>query len=100
MKKFKIELTDIPSDKESGKATYVDLIKMCLNAQPQKGGYTYDDFKERERIDEVIKDAKPGDVISFEDSDFKNLQAMEKVILWPFRHPDLTKFIESIREIK
>lgn len=86
-------------DDASGKATYTHLIKMCLN-MPKQGGYSYEDIKNRERIEEVIKDAKPGETVSFEDADFKNLQAIEKETRWMFRHPDLTKFIEAIREIK
>ena len=75
---------------EDKKAKTVDLIKICLNQVPQNG-YTFDDLRNRERIDKAIENG----IIELEDSDFKNLQGYVKTAKWTSRHPDLLDFINE-----
>jgi len=77
--------------------TTKDLIKAALDSIPDKG-YSYDDLKNRQRIEDAIEKSKGGKV-EFEDNDAKNLQAMVKATRWTLRHRDILEFCEQIEKL-
>ena len=71
-------------------ATTLELIKVCLNQQPQ-GGFSYKDLQDRERIDKAIKK----EPIKLEDADYKNLQKLVEDMRWTARHEDILDFVNE-----
>jgi len=90
-------VTTTISDGKNGMVTTTELIRRSLNVVPN-GGYTREDFKIRDRIEACLDDKK--DTIILEDSDANNLKKIVSEIRWSFRHEDLTKFLETIDNIK
>ena len=74
------------------------LIGECLNQVPEKG-YSYDDLKNRQRIDAALKEAKPKS-IEFEDNDASNLQTIVKAMRWATRHEDILQFCDDVENMK
>ena len=74
------------------------LIGECMNSMPD-GGYSYDDLKNRQRIDDALKKAKVKS-IEFEDSDAENLQSIVKTMRWANRHEDIMQFCEDVENMK
>jgi hypothetical protein len=72
-----------------------ELIQGCLNQVPEKG-FTYQDIKNRMRIDEKINALKPEDqVLQLEDADFLILKQYVKTMTWTTRSKFIAEFHEQ-----
>lgn len=89
MKKFNNDSFQIGGKK----VDYKELIKTALDQTPQ-GGFSYEDIKERGRIDLAVE--KANGVIELEDSDAENLKNIVKGARWAIRATEIEQFTETI----
>ena len=80
--------------------TTTDLVKACLNTRPE-GGYSYEDLKNRQRIEKACKKAEDekAEEIVFEDNDATNLKQMVKTMKWALRHQEILDFHEQVDKL-
>jgi len=74
------------------------LINECLNNTPE-GGYSYEDLKNRQRIEKACEKAKATS-IQFEDNDASNLQDIVQSMRWAMRHDDIMNFCKDVENMK
>lgn len=77
------------------KMTYFDLIKMCLDNPPQ-GGFSRDDIKKRNRIEEKIK----GEVAELEHDEFHSLKKICSDMKWRVRSSEIENFFDYLDDVK
>ncbi len=91
-KKLKLQL-------EPGKkGNYADLITICIDNVPEKG-FTREDFKQRDRIEETMKKFKNGN-FKFEDQDAENLKTIVELMRWQIRDKEIKTFLDDVAEMK
>lgn len=72
---------------------YRRLITECLNAKPE-GGFDFKELKLRLRIEETVNAIEvPGDVMNFEDADYRELRRIVLAMRWGIRDWNILKFI-------
>jgi len=97
MKTIENKQTQILKDKESGKATYADLIGIVINA-PQQGGYDLNDIESRLSIKKVCDSANG--TIELEDGHFRYLKTLVSKARWQILHEDVLSFVADINAVK
>lgn len=77
------------------KMNYFDLIKLSFDVQP-KGGFTRDDIKKRNRIEEKLI----GESAELEHDEFYSMKKICNEVGWPNRHKDIESFLNYLDDIK
>lgn len=80
---------------EVKKMSYFGIIKICLDNPPQ-GGFSRDDIKKRNRIEEKLK----GEKAELEHDDFHQMKKICNDMKWNTRHADLETFLNYLDDIK
>lgn len=80
---------------ELTKMSYFDIIKLCLDNPPQ-GGFSRDDIKKRNRIEEKLI----GDSAELEHDEFYSLKKICNDMKWITRHTDLESFLDYLDDVK
>lgn len=97
MKTLDIKKIDISFEETGSKGTYKELINMVLNSPPGQNGFSFDDLKNRQRIEDALE--KSNGKLELEDSDYENLKQYTNSTRWPFRHKDILKFCQDVNEV-
>ena len=103
MKKLELKNTDmileIGSDK---KGTYLDLIKLCLQATP-KGGFGIEDMAMRLKIREKAQkafDVVGSNELQLEDAEADSLNSYVNNCPWGIIHEDILQFAEDVKNME
>lgn len=94
MKTLKIKEVNITFEENGDKVTYKELINMVLNSPPGQNGFSFEELKNRQRIEDALH--KSNGKLELEDSDYENLKQYTNNTLWPFRHKDVLMFCQEI----
>lgn len=86
---------DFQVGKENRKMTYFDLIKICLD-NPPKTGFSRDDIKKRNRIEEKLKNENA----ELEHDEFYSLKKICNEATWNNRHLDIESFLDYLDDVK
>lgn len=86
---------DFTNGEEKRKMTYFDLIKVCFDATPQ-GGFTRDDIKKRNRIEEKLK----GDSAELEHDEFYSIKKICNDMKWNTRVSQIEDFLDYLDDVK
>lgn len=77
------------------KMTYFDLIKICLDV-PSQGGFSRDDIKKRNRIEEKLK----GESAELEHDEFYSLKKICNEMKWNVRSEEIESFLDYLDDVK
>ena len=77
--------------------TYIDLVRVCVNAVKQ-GGFTVDEMRKRQRILDAVDKEKDGKM-SLEDEDVKILKGCVAQMKWLTVHKDVIAFSDYIKDL-
>lgn len=78
------------------KMMYFDLIKICLDSPP-KTGFTRDDIKKRNRIEEKLQNNETAEL---EHDEFYSLKKICNEAVWSIRHADIETFLDYLDDVK
>lgn len=83
---------------ETRKMTYFDIIKLCLDSPPQ-GGFSRDDIKKRNRIEDKLK-GEIGSTVELEHDEFYSLKKICNDMKWNTRVEDIENFLDYLDDVK
>ena len=95
---FSIDRVGNPNFEEE--TLYSELICGILDIPIANKGFSRNDLKIRDRIEDAMEGKKEGDKLKLEDQDAKDLQSINEQLHWPFRHKDITTFGDAIEKMK
>lgn len=90
-------LLDNKTDK---KATYLDLIKLSVEASP-RGGFNVEDMSMRLKIrSKAEKASENGSILNLEDAEADSLNTYVKNCPWGVIHEDIVQFAEDVKNME
>jgi hypothetical protein len=96
MKTISNKTTELTAASGEGKATYAELIKICLD-NPPKEGFDLKSLRDRNRIEDAL--TKANGTIKLEDADAENLKPIVESMRWGARHKDIMLFCEEVKNM-
>lgn len=93
-KNKKLSLIEVRQDK-----LFSDLILLVIKHVP-KEGLSYDDIKNRMRLEDAILNKEEDQEISMEDADISYLKSLVSSFKWAIYSRSLVEFTESINQLK
>ena len=99
MKFFINKQTSLRDSEDSPFLNYSDLILIVVNRR-KEGGYTLQEQRLKLRILDKIDEAKHGDTIEFEDTEYQDFLNDLGSMKWGFIHKDIVEFSDYCLNLK